>query len=160
MQESASVDLNIIDLAVLHAMLWVTLKVSDLLMTWVWATWYKVKDWSLNSRCLQNSRCKCWCSYRPGYVCPTPDRMLPCPPGQFCPKASVSVMTCNYSTLLNQHPETIIPSQPNTVQREVYVDGRPISGNICMPRSTNPGSVSPNPWCYIVLVSNVLSLPA
>ncbi|KAL3159875.1 hypothetical protein ABBQ38_010273 [Trebouxia sp. C0009 RCD-2024] len=75
---------------------------------------------------------------RTGNYCPTPDVMLPCPPGTFCSQGSVDHTTCEYQRLMDQAPGTIIPARPFTVHDRVYDAGDPLGGNFCPYNSSTP----------------------
>lgn len=53
-------------------------------------------------------------------------------------QGSIGHTTCEYSTLLDQAPDTIIPARPFTVFDRVHESGDPLGGNICPSNSSTP----------------------
>ena len=75
---------------------------------------------------------------RPGFFCPLPSQLIPCPSGSFCPQGSIRPTTCDMSALLASAPLTNIPTGPRTVRQRVLFDGNPLGGNFCPLTSPAP----------------------
>ena len=53
-------------------------------------------------------------------------------------QGSIEHTTCEYQTLLDHAPDTIIPARPFSVHDRVYDAGDPLGGNFCPYNSSTP----------------------
>lgn len=63
-------------------------------------------------------------------------------------------VTCAMDSLLETSPGMVIPQEPTTVYRTVYVDGTTLGGNYCPANSTNPNTQCEVPLAWLLGMGN------